>query len=155
MRVEYPAPASIGFNQPFTEQPSAVRRPPPCMRLRAVRSLGLVTDFVWHHANAAAATLFHQSPQALRGQSMGELPEVVRRGQPALIDCYRRIFEQARTQSFDHVHWVEGRQEVVIHRVVCEPNGIAVTLTNLSANRRAQASRLRAEAHDAGRRRNI
>jgi hypothetical protein len=125
------------------------------MRLRAVRSLGRVTDFVWDHANAAAATLFHQSPQALRGRSLDELPEVVPPGQPALIDCYRRILEQARTQSFDHVHWVEGRREVVIHRVVCEADGIAVTLTNLSANRRAQASRLRAEAHDAVHRWNI
>jgi PAS fold len=152
MRVEYPAPSSIGFHQPFIEAQSSVRGPTPSMHLHAVRGLGCATDFVWNYASAAAATLFHQSPQALRGRSMGELPEVVPPGQPALIDCYRLIFEQARTRSFDHMHWVEGRQEVVIHRVVSEADGIAVTLTNLSANRRAQACRLRAEALDANRR---
>ena len=35
-----------------------------------------------------------------------------------LIHRYRRILERGHTESFGHMHEVDGRQDVVIHRVV-------------------------------------
>ena len=116
----------------------------PSMTLSAVRRSGRLIDFVWASANAAAVTLLHQHPISLRGRSMAELPEVVPPGQPTLFERYRHVLERGKTRSFAHVHWVNGLQEVVIHRVSCDSDLVTVTLTNLNANRRAQASRLRA-----------
>ncbi len=117
------------------------------MRLQAVRSRsGRVIDFVWHFATDAAAALLRCGPGVLPGKHLGAWQDAGPPGQPALVDRYRGIFEQGRTQSFDHTHWVDGRQDVVIHRVVREADGVAVTLINLSANRRAQALRLQIES---------
>ena len=150
MPIEQRRQPSIDVDQPVSEPASDVRGRLPSMALRAVRRSGRLIDFVWDFANAAAVTLLHDSPLALRGRLMGDLPERVPPGQPSLFERYRHILEQGKTQSFAHVHWVGGRQDVVIHRVVCEADGVAVTLTNLGANRRAQASRLRAEERDPG-----
>jgi hypothetical protein len=129
----------------FGEPPSSVRRPEATMRLRAIRSRGEVVDFAWDFASDAAAALLRCRPVVLNGRTLCAWQDGGPLGQPPLLDRYRRILDHGRTQSFDHVHAVDGRQDVVIHRVVCEGDGVAVTLINLSANRRAQALRLRVE----------
>ena len=120
------------------------------MRLRAIRSRGEVVDFAWDYASDAAAALLRCRPAVLNGRTLCAWQDAGPLGQQPLLDRYRRILDHGRTQSFDHVHGVDGRQDVVIHRVVCEGGGVAVTLINLSANRRAQALRLRAEDSPAG-----
>ena len=139
---------SIEVEQRVNDPASAGRVALPSMALHAVRQNGRLIDFVWDSASTAAVILLHCNPIALRGRSMSELPETVPPGQPTLFERYRHILERGKPQSFAHVHWVAGRQEVVIHRVICERHGVVVTLTNLSANRRAQASRLRGEKRD-------
>lgn len=119
------------------------------MRLRAIRRGGEVVDFAWNVASDAAAALLRCRPAVLTGRSLSAWQDAGPRGQPLLIDRYRRILDHGRSESFDHVHQVDGRQDVVIHRVVCEGDGVAVTLFNLSADRRAQAFRLRLEASSA------
>lgn len=113
------------------------------MRLRAVRSSGEVIDFVWDAASDAAAALLRCTPGVLRGRYLCAWQDAGPPGQPRLVDRYRRILGRGRTESFEHVHEVDGRQDVVFHRVVLDGDGVAVTLINLSADRRAQAVRLR------------
>ncbi len=115
------------------------------MRLRAIRTRGEVVDFAWDFASDAAAALLRCHPVVLNGRTLCAWQDAGPIGQLPLLDRYRRILDEGRTQSFDHVHGVDGRQDVVIHRVVCDGDGVAVTLINLSANRRAQAFRLRVE----------
>ena len=60
--------------------------------------------------------------------------------------------ERARTCSMwlqavrKHGHVVGGRQHVVTHRVVPEGDGVAVTLTHLSAEHRAPSARLQIDS---------
>lgn len=116
------------------------------MRLRAVRDHGQVVDFVWEAASDPAAALQRCSAAVLRGRYLCAWRDAGPAEQPRLIEHYRRILERGRTASFDHVHLVDGRMDTVIHRVRPDGDGVAVTLINLSANRRAQAFRLRVEA---------
>ena len=120
------------------------------MQLRAVRERGRVVDFVWIFASSAAAELLHCDPLTLRGRRLREVAAAGPLGHPVLIERYRRVLEHGNAQSFEQVHLVDGRQEIVIHRVVPEGDGVLVTLTNLSANRRAQIQRLRIDAPRAG-----
>lgn len=130
---------------PLVDVAAGWRRPEPSMRLRALHRRGGAIEFVWDFASDAAAALLRCSPGVLHGKHLGAWQDAGPLGQPPLIERYRRIFEHGRTQSFDHVHWVDGRHDVVIHRVVREADGLAVTLINISANQRAQALRLQIE----------
>jgi hypothetical protein len=121
--------------------------------LKAVRLDGRVIDFTWESASDTAARLLHCDPLALRGRRLRNAGAAGPLCHPALIDRYRRVLEHGNAQSFDQVHVVEGRQEVVIHRVVPDNDGVTVTLTNLSADRRAQIARLQVNALQASLRR--
>ena len=79
---------------------------------------------------------------ALPGQHLCAVLAAGPLGQPDLVDRYRGVLEHGHARSFAQVHIVEGRPEVVIHRVVPEDDGVGVMLINLSANRRAQIARL-------------
>lgn len=140
------------FDPLMMDSISTAQGPAATMGLRAIRSRGEVIDFVWDVASDAAAALLRCPADVLRGKYLCAWQDAGPPGQPRLIDRYRRILERGRTQSFDHVHAFDGRQDVVIHRVVPGGDGIAVTLTNLSANRRAQALRLRVETVPASQR---
>jgi len=111
------------------------------IRLHAMRERGHIVDFIWQFASPAAAQLLHCDPRALIGR---RLRDVVAGplGHPALINRYRRVIDHGGAQAFAQVHLVDGRQDIVVHRVVRLGDGVAVTLTNLSADRRAQAQRL-------------
>ena len=121
------------------------------MRLHAVRNSGKVIDFVWDAASDAAAALLRCPAELLVGQYLCAWQDGGPPDQLRLIHRYRRILERGRTESFGHMHQVGGRQDVVIHRVVIDGDGVAATLINLSANQRAQALRLRADSMPARR----
>ena len=114
---------------------------PGTMQLRAVREAGCIVDFSWDFADATAARLLARHADALRGM---RLTEVIAGPleHPALVDNYRHVVEHGSAQSFAQVHAHDGRSDIVIHRVVRTGDGVTVALTNLSANRRAQALRL-------------
>lgn len=148
-----PAPAASAFERPFIAAARPARASAASMRLQAVRERGRVVDFVWESASSAAAHLLHCEPEALPGQRLRGVVAAGPLGHPALIDRYRRVLEHGHAQSFDQVHVVDGRQEIVIHRVVPVGDAVSVTLTNLSADRRAQIARLQIGALQASLRR--
>ena len=152
-QLQAPAAAEFKGTPGAPAEPAHAR---PCsMRLQAVRERGRVVDFVWRSASNAAAHLLHCDPYELVGERMRDIEAAGPLGHPALIDRYRRVLEQGHALSFEQVHVVAGRQEVVIHRVVPERDGVSVTLTNLSVNRRAQIARLQRDALPAGLRRPV
>jgi hypothetical protein len=112
------------------------------MRLNSVREARQVVDFRWIFISSDAAHLLRCDPLLLRGQCLSATAVPGLLGQPALIDRYRCIVEDGLARSFEQLHLIEGRQDAVIHRAVREGDGVTVWLTNLSANRRAQAARL-------------
>lgn len=119
---------------------------PGVMRLTAVRDrFGGIVDFVWVSANTAAARMMYCVPSELPGKHLrdgvaGPL------GHPVLVERYRRVIEHGNAQSFAQVHLLDGTQDIVDHRVVRAGDGVIVTLTNLSAVRRAQERRLHSQA---------
>lgn len=130
--------ASLRLAKPAAK---VVRQEPGKMQLQAVREAGHIVDFSWEHANPAAARLMDCRADDLCGQRLVDVID----GplcHPALVDRYRRVIEHGNAQSFAQVHRVAGLHDVVVHRVVRVGDGVRVTLTNLSADRRSQALRL-------------
>jgi hypothetical protein len=118
---------------------------PGVMRLTAVRDRpGGIVDFVWVSGNAAAARMMYCAASQLPGKrlSSGVAGPL---GHPVLIDRYRRVIEHGNAQSFAQVHLLDGTQDLVDHRVVRDGDSVVVTLTNLSAERRARERRLHIE----------
>ena len=111
------------------------------MRLKSVREAGQVVDFRWIFVSSDAAHLLRCDPLLMRDQCLSATAVPCLLGQPALFDRYRCIVEDGLARSFEQVHLIEGRQDVVIHRAVREGDGVNIWLTNLSADRRAQAAR--------------
>jgi PAS domain-containing protein len=109
------------------------------MRLNALLERGRVVDFIWVFANDAAARLVRCDPQFLLGKGLREIV-AGSLAHPALIERYRRVFELGGTQFFEQVHVVDGRQDIVIHRVQRVSEGVEITLTNRSAVRRSRAA---------------
>jgi hypothetical protein len=144
--AQHQQPPQGASARPRESDAGVARDGPGAMWLQAVRERGCIVDFRWDFANAPAARLMACHPDALRGQRLTDVlggPH----GHPALIDSYRCVIEHGNAQSFAQVHWVNGRQDIVIHRVVRTGDGVNVTLTNLSADRRAQALRLGIESN--------
>jgi plasmid stabilization system protein ParE len=124
--------------------------PPGTMSLRALRERGRIADFIWSSVGPAAAKLLRCSPLDLLGRRLSETVSGGPLGHPALIDRYRRVIEHGNAQSFAQVHLIDGQQDVVVHRVVRAGDGVEVSLTNLSADRRVQAWRLEHAAGNQG-----
>lgn len=120
-----------------TSTAAVARATPGVMRLRAVHRGSRISDFMWVFVSAAAARLLPCHPQQLRGRCMSEVPAGLL-GHPALVARYRRVLEHGIAQSFEQVHAIDGQQDIVVHRVARLDEGVVVTLTNLSADRRAR-----------------
>ena len=125
-------------SQRETRTASGARATPGVMRLRAVHRGSRVSDFMWVFVSAAAARLIPCHPQQLRGKCLSEVPAGLL-SHPALVERYRRVVEHGSVQTFEQVHVVDGHQDLVVHRVArLDEEGVVVTLTNLSADRRAR-----------------
>lgn len=112
------------------------------MRLSAVRERGLIIDFRWEYANAMAGRLMQTHPLQLIGKGLRDVGGPL--GHPALIARYRRVVEHGNPQCFEQVHALGGGQDLVLHRIVRSADGVLVSLTNLSAQRRHQLIELAA-----------
>lgn len=152
--TELQASRLAGFERAACAPASRPRASPISMRLQAVREHQRVVDFRCESVSAATAYLLHCHPLALRGKRLREVAAAGPLCHPALIDRYRHVLEHGRAQSFEQVHRVDGWQDIVIHHVVPEHDGVAVTLINVSTDRRARAHRLQSIALEAGLRRN-
>jgi hypothetical protein len=131
-----PAPTQAGAAAREARQRAAA-----VLSLVAVRERGRIVDFIWQHASPAASRLLRVGSNQPNGKSLRQLGASTL-SHLALIERYRRVIEEDNERSFSQVHLVKGRQDVVIHRVSCSGDTVTVTLTNLSADRRAQARRL-------------
>ena len=145
LRLPLQAPTAARASSATSPTSAASRRlraVPGVMRLRAIRRGERVTDFMWEFISASTANLLGCDPVGLRGKCMGEVA-VGPLSHPALIARYRRVIEHGEPQSYEQVHLVNGMQDLVMHRVMrlCDGDGVAVTLTNLSAHRRACGAR--------------
>jgi len=98
------------------------------MRLRAVCCGERVSDFMWEFISTSVAPLLYCEPAQLRGRCMREVT-VGPLGHPALIERYRRVFEQGSAQSFEQVHRLGDAQAIVVHCVTHRVDGVAVMLT--------------------------
>ena len=118
---------------------------PGFMTLQAIRDGGHVVDFVWDFASASAARLLGHKALDLVGKRLldvfaGDLAH------PAVFDQYRRVAESSAGEAIQQVHVVDGVEDTYRHCAVRLADGVAVTLTNLSAVRRAHALRLEVSA---------
>lgn len=113
---------------------------PGFMTLRAVRSGRHVVDFDWDFASPAAARLLCCDLPDLHGRHLIEVL-AGRAGRDALFNQYRSVVALGAPRTLRQNVAVNGSIDVVRHGVVRLGDGVAVTLTNLSAIRRVQALR--------------
>jgi hypothetical protein len=114
---------------------------PGFMTLHALRDGEHIVDFVWDFASAPAARLLGYKALDLGGKRLlevfaGELAH------PAVFEHYRRVAESGTSEAIQEVHVVDGSADTFRHCAVRLGNGVAVTLTNLSAVGRVHALRL-------------
>ena len=119
------------------------RATPGFMTLHAVRSGRHVVDFDWDFASLAAARLLccdQPDLPDLRGRHQIDVL-AGRAGRVAVFNQYRRVVEFGAARALRQAVVVNGSVDVVRHGAVRFGDGVAVTLTNLSAVRREQALR--------------
>ena len=115
------------------------------MTLQAVRHRGRIVDFVWVFASAAAARLLGRNALDLVGHRLlGVLGGHL--GHLAVFDQYRCVVEHGAAEAIRQMHVVNGDNDIYRHGAVRLGDGVAVTLTNLSAVRRAHPLRLEVNA---------
>jgi hypothetical protein len=110
---------------------------PGLMRLQAVRLGTRTVDFVWEAVDVRAArALRHSMPELLGARLLEMLAG--QRGQRSIFEHYRRVFESGVAEAALQLHVDHGSEAMVRHGAVPVGNGVAVTLLNLSAARRAR-----------------
>ncbi len=114
---------------------------PGFMTLRAVRDNGRLVDFAWDYASASAVRLLNLHGPELRGMRLRAVLGH-EADHPALFDQYRRVVDHGARQAILQVHVVNGVNDTFRHGAVRLGDGVAVTLTNLSAVRRERALQL-------------
>jgi hypothetical protein len=113
---------------------------PGLMRLRAVRQGTQTLDFIWDQVDARAARVLRHSVAELVGASLLEML-AGQRGQRPIFEHYRRVFDSGVAEAALQLHIDHGSEAIHRHDAVPRAEGVAVTLLNLSAARRARALR--------------
>jgi hypothetical protein len=115
---------------------------PGFMALRAVRERGEIVDFVWDSASAGAKRLMgRDSSFDLRGKRVSEVlaGHASRR---ELLDQYRQVVESGSAEPTMQTQVVNGANDIYRHGAVRLGDGVAVTLINISALKRARSLQL-------------
>lgn len=121
---------------------------PGFMTLRAVRQRGLIVDFIWDSACPVASRLLNQPGQDLRGRSL--LRALA--NEPCCATAfarYRCVVQSGSAHAIRHPAQVNGHVDICRHGAVPWHDGVAVTLTNLTAIQQVQALRNQARASSA------
>jgi hypothetical protein len=113
---------------------------PGFMSLHAIRRGGRVVDFVWSFASAAAGRMLGHNAVDLYGKRLSAV--LAQDGSEAVFRHYRDVVEQGRASATQQVHHSLGSHDTFRHGAVRVGDGVAVTLINLSAARRARALEL-------------
>jgi PAS fold len=113
---------------------------PGFMTLCAVRMGGVVVDFAWDFASASAARLLRRTVDELVGRRLlDELHDL--QCQALVFEQYRAVLERTTSEAVEHVHLVNGVEDLHRHDAVRLGDGVAVVLSNLGASARAQTLR--------------
>ena len=105
------------------------------MTLSAMRHGERIADFVWTFASTVAGRILGRNALDLYGKRL-RVELAGEDGREALFDQYRRVVEQGAA-SATQVHQIHGRHDTYRHGAVRVGDGVAVTLINVSAARRA------------------
>ncbi len=117
----------------------------PCfMSLHAVRDGAHIVDFEWDDASVGATQMLCGRAGGLIGQRLVEVL-AGRPGRGELFNHYWRVVEYGAACDVQQRIETNDSVEVLRHAVLRLHDGVAVTLTNLTALRRALA--LRREIH--------
>lgn len=110
---------------------------PGLMRLQAVRRGARTVDFTWDVVDVRAARALQHAQSELVGRGLLEVL-AGRRGHRSIFEHYRRVFESGVAEAALQLHIAHGSEDMYRHGAVRVGEGVAVTLLNLSAARRAQ-----------------
>jgi hypothetical protein len=108
------------------------------MALHAVRERGQLVDFELDNACAAAFRLLRGETLSLLGQRLAQVLAWHDR-RLTVFDHYRRVVEFGSARAVTASVAVNARVEVLRHAALRTHDGVAVTLTNVSAVRRVLA----------------
>lgn len=111
---------------------------PGFMVLRAVRAHGEIVDFTWTFASAAAGRLLGRPALELYGKRLLDVL-AGHAGREALFEQYSRVVLYGKAAATQQVHRTQGLRDTIRHGAVRVDDGVAVTLINVSAARRACA----------------
>ncbi len=107
---------------------------PGHMTLHAVRDGGTIVDFEWDRANAAALRLLRADSGGLRGRRLLDLL-AGRAGRFDIFNQYRQVVEIGPARAVQQAVALNGSVAVLHHAALRWRDGVAVTLTNLTAVR--------------------
>ena len=113
---------------------------PGFMVLHAVRDGNDIVDFEWDNASAVATRLLAGSTASLPGQRLVEVMGG-HAGRGDVFNQYRQVVERGAARAVQQRIKINHSVDVVRHAAVRFHDGVAVTLTNLSALRRELALR--------------
>jgi PAS fold len=119
---------------------------PGFMTLCAIRHDGEIVDFEWDYVNPAAARMFLGSPRRMVGQRLLESSPGNER-LSAVFAHYRRVVDGVTPETLHHEHAGNGIDDAVRHVATRLGDGVAVTLSNLTAAARADALRVELMRH--------
>lgn len=111
---------------------------PGLMRLQALRRGDVTVDFAWDVVDVRAGRMLQHPVGELVGRRLLEVL-AGQHGHRSIFEHYRRVFESGVAEAALQLHIDHGREDMVRHAALRLGDGIAVTLQNVSAARRAQA----------------
>ena len=118
---------------------------PGFMALHAVREGAHIVDFEWDNASVAASRLLRGTATGLLGKRLVEVL-AGRSGRGEIFNQYRRVVEFGAARAVQQRIKLNTSVDVLRHAAVRLHDGVAVTLTNLSALRRELALRREIQA---------
>ena len=118
---------------------------PGFMVLHAVREGNDIVDFEWDTASAVATRLLAGSTPPLYGQRLVEVM-AGHAGRGDVFNQYRQVVERGAARAVQQRIKMNHSVDVLRHAAVRLHDGVAVTLTNLSALRRELALRREIQA---------
>lgn len=124
---------------------------PGFMTLRAVRATRdaeRILDFAWTFASAAAGRMLGRNAIDLYGKRLLDVL-TDHPGRDAMFEQYRCVVEVGSAGATKQVHPAHGAHDSIRHGAVRVGDGVAVTLINVSAVRRAHALALAVKAQQA------
>jgi len=118
---------------------------PGFMALHAVRKGAQIVDFEWDNASVAASRLLRGTATGLLGKRLVEVL-AGRSGRGEIFSQYRRVVEFGAARAVQQRIEFNASVVVLRHAAVRLHDGVAVTLTNLSALRHEVALRREIQA---------